>query len=55
MVFLISVRGEGKSEINYKKKEQKFFSSFGRFFDYFLVASLPEKMIRKCFGGKEKE
>ena len=26
-----------------------------RFFDHFLVATLPEKMIRKCFGGKEKE
>ena len=50
MVFFISVRGEGKSEINYK-----IFPPFGRFFDHFLVVSLPEKMIRKCFGGKEKE
>ena len=33
------------------KEGKKFFPPFGRF----LVASLPEKMIRKCFGGKEKE
>ena len=37
------------------KKGKNFFPPFGRFFDQFLVASLPEKMIRKCFGGKEKE
>ena len=37
------------------KKGKKFFPPFGRFFDHFLVATLPEKMIRKCFGGKEKE
>ena len=52
--FIFSVRGEGKFEIDYKKKEI-FFSPFGRFFDHFLVATLPEKMIRKWFGGKEKE
>ena len=54
MVFFFSVRGEGKIEINYKKKK-KNFSSFWEVFDHFLVVSLPEKMIRKCFGGKEKE
>ena len=54
MVLFISVRGEGKSEINYTKKK-KFFFSFWQFFLPFLVVSLPEKMIRKCFGGKEKE
>ena len=37
------------------KKGKKFFPPFGRFFDHFLVPTLPEKMIRKCFGGKEKE
>ena len=37
------------------KKKENFFPPFGRFFDHFLVATLPEKMIRKCFGGKEKE
>ena len=37
------------------KKSKKIFLPFWRFFDCFLVASLPEKMIRKCFGGKEKE
>ena len=37
------------------KKRKKIFPPFGRFFDHFLVVSLPEKMIRKCFGGKEKE
>ena len=54
MVLFISVRGEGKCEKNYKKKKKKF-SSFWEIFLLFLVASLPEKMIRKCFGGKEKE
>ena len=54
MVLFISVRGERKSEINYKKKK-KIYPPFGRFFDHFLVVSLPEKMIRKCFGGEEKE
>ena len=49
-----SVRGEGKCEKNYKKKK-KIFSSFREVFRPLLVASLPEKMIRKCFGGKEKE
>ena len=37
------------------KKRKKNFPPFGRFFLLFLVASLPEKIIRKCFGGKEKE
>ena len=46
MVLFFSVTGEGKCEKNYKKRK-KIFSS--------LVASLPEKMIRKCFLGKEKE
>ena len=53
MVLLFSVRGEGKWEINYKKKK-KNFSLLGSFLTI-LVVSLPEKMIRKCFGGKEKE
>ena len=53
MVLFFSVRGEGKYEIDYKKKKI-FFSPLGRF-SLFLVVSLPEKMIRKCFGGKEKE
>ena len=54
MVLFFSVRGEGKCEKNYKKRK-KHFSSFREVFCPFLVASLPEKMIRKCFGGKEKE
>ena len=41
------------------KKSKTIFLPFGRFFDFFFfVASLPEKMIRKCFGGRrsrEKE
>ena len=37
------------------KKRKNIFPPFRRFFDHFLVVSLPEKMIRKCFGGKEKE
>ena len=55
MVLFFSVRGEGKYEKHYKKKGKKFFPPFGSFFLPFLVASLPEKMVRKCFGGKEKE
>ena len=43
-----------KCKIDYKKKEN-FFFSFRELFNYFLVVSLPEKMIRKCFGVKEKE
>ena len=54
MLLVFSVRREGKCEKNYKKRK-KFFSSFRDVFGPFLVASLPEKMIRKCFGGKEKE
>ena len=34
MVLFISVRGEGKSEINYTKKKN-VFSPFGSFFDHF--------------------
>ena len=48
MVLFISVREEGKWEKNYKKREKNFS-------ELFLVTSLPEKMIRKSFGGKEKE
>ena len=55
MALFFSVRGEGKCEVIYKKKEENFFPLLGRFFDHFLVVSLPEKMIKKCFGGKENE
>ena len=54
MVLFFSVRGEGKCEIDYKKKKKIFFLLYGAF-SLFLVVSLPEKMIRKCFGAKEKE
>ena len=37
------------------KKKKIFFSAFGSFFDHFWSLVCPEKMIRKCFGGKEKE
>ena len=50
-----SIRVEGKYKKNYKKRKKDFFPPFGRFFDHFMVATLPEKMIRKCLGGKEKE
>ena len=53
MVLFFSGRGEGKCEIDYKKKEIFFFSF--RDLLLFLVLRLPEKTIRKCFGGKEKE
>ena len=52
--FFFSVRGEGKCEIDYKKKRKFFFLLKGAF-KLILVVSLPEKMIRKCFGGKEKK
>ena len=35
MALFFLVRGEGKSEIIYKKKEKKFFPLLGRFFDHF--------------------
>ena len=54
MVLFFSVRGEGKCEINYKKKEKFVFLFLGSFLTI-LVVSLQEKMIRKCFGCKEKE
>ena len=54
MVLFFSVRGEGKCEIDYKKKKN-ILSPFGRFFHHFFVVSLPEKMTTKCFGGEEKE
>ena len=53
MVLCFSVRGEGKCEINYKKK--KIFFVLEGAFSLFLVITLTEKMIRKCFGGYEKE
>ena len=35
MVLFFSVRGEGKCEIDYKKKEKFFFSPLGSFFTVF--------------------
>ena len=35
MVLFISVRGEGKCEINYKTDRKKFFPPSERFFDHF--------------------
>ena len=35
MVLFIYVRGEGKSEINYKKKEKKIFLLLGGFLTIF--------------------
>ena len=43
MVLFFSVRGEGKCEINYKKKENCFFPPLGRFFTIF----------GRLFAGKE--
>ena len=53
MVLFFSVRGKGKSEINYKKKKNYFLFS-GAFFLLFLVVRLPEKMIRKCSGLRRR-
>ena len=53
MVLFFSVRGEGKCEINYKKKKKKI-SYFRDVFLSFLVVSLPEKMIRKYFGVRRR-
>ena len=54
MVLFFSVRGEAKCEINYKK-QKIYFCPFWELSLPFLVVCLPEKMIRKCFGGNEKE
>ena len=54
MVLFFSVKGEEKCEINYKKWKI-FFCPFWELSRPFLVVCLPEKMIRKCFGGNEKE
>ena len=37
-----------------EKKFKKIVFSFRELFSPFFVVSLPEKLIRKCFGGKEK-
>ena len=54
MVLFFSVRGEEKCEINYKK-QKIYFCPFWGLSGPFLVVCLPETMIRKCFGGNEKE
>ena len=51
VLVFFSVRGEGKCEINYQKKI--IFFPLGAF-SPFLFVSLPEKMIRKCFGGRRR-
>ena len=51
MVLFLSVIGEKKCEINLKKKKKKKEGAFS----LFLVVRFLEKMITKCFGGKEKE
>ena len=53
MVLFFSIRGEEKCEINYKK-QKIFFFLFVSFLDHFW-SFVSEKMIRKCFGGNEKE
>ena len=52
--LFFNVMGEGKFKLNYKKKEN-FFFSFRELFGPFLVVSFPEKMIRNCFGGKDEQ
>ena len=54
MVLFFLVRGEEKCEIYYKK-QKIYFCPFWELFRPFLVVRLPEKMIRKYFGGNEKE
>ena len=44
-IFPIKRSGRVEKSLKKKKKKKKVF----------LVVSLPEKMIRKCFGGKEKK
>ena len=54
MVLFFYGRGEGKCEKNYKKRK-KMFSSVRELFDHFWsLVCRKRKMIRKCFGGKEK-
>ena len=45
--FIFFVRGEGKCEINNKKKRKISFLIYEAF--------SPILVVRKCFGGKEKE
>ena len=51
--FRFAIRVEGKCEINLKKKKSVF--PLQGAFSLFFVVNLPEKMFRKCFGGKEKK
>ena len=53
-MVIFPITTSGKVKKSPKKKKKNFFSAFGSFLP-FLVVSFPEKMIRKCFGGKEKE
>ena len=47
----------GSEENENKKKNffEKIVFLLQRAFSLFFVGNLPEKMIRKCFGGKEKK
>ena len=54
MVLFLSVRGEGKCEINYKTKEKKNFPSFGRFFDHFWSLVCRKRCLGNVSGVRRR-
>ena len=53
MVLFFSVRGEGKCEKNYKKKE-KFFSPLVSFFDYFWSLVFRKRLLGSFSGVRRR-
>ena len=54
MVLFISVRGEGKCEINYKKKNKIFFSPLGTIFDHFWSLVCQKRRLGSFSGVRRK-
>ena len=54
MVLLISVRGEGKCEKVYKKKEKKIFPPFGRFFNHFWSLVCRKRLLGSVSGVRRR-
>ena len=53
MVLFFSVRGEGKCELNYKKKEN-FFPPLGRFFDHFWSLVCRKRCLGSFSGVRKR-
>ena len=53
MVLFFSVRGEGKCEINYKKKKI-FFLSFRELFHYFWSLGSRKKLLGSVSGVRRR-